>query len=368
MGKLYKFSLLETVRNKSEMFWPLVFPLILATLFYFTFGLNTVMEMSPVAAAVVKGGNTFFETFLDQMDGTALTLQEMEEEEALKALRDGTIEGIFYSGAQPSLEVAGVQMNESILETLLNTYLQNQRLMEEIGSSNPLKIPRALKAVSEYQSYVEPVSTGGNTLDDGVAYFFALIGMACLFGAFSGMTAAGNLRADQSALASRRSIVPVSRMKMVLSEMLAVFTVQFANICILLLYLHFGLHISLGQKWPLLIPVCILGSMTGVSYGIFIGCQRMKEGIKVGLLVGSSLLMSFLAGLMMGNMKDIVERHMPILNRINPAALISDAFYSISVYENPARYRMSLLILAVITVTLTCVSFVKLGRERYDSL
>lgn len=368
MGKLYKFSLLETVRNKMEMFWPLVFPLILATLFYFTFGLSTVTKMSPVPSAVVKEGNTYFETFLEEMDGAALTLQEMGEEEAREALRGGTVEGIFYSSAQLSLEVAGSQMNESILEMILDTYLQNQRLMEEIGKSNPLKIPQALKAVSGYQSYVEPVGTGGNTLDDGVAYFFALIGMACLFGSFSGMTAAANLRADQSALAARRSIVPVSRMKLVVSEMLAVFTVQFANICILLLYLHFGLHISFGEKWPLLIPVCILGSMTGVSYGIFIGCQRLKEGIKTGVLVGSSLLMSFLAGLMMGNMKDIVEHHIPILNRINPAALISDAFYSISVYENPARYRMNLLILAMITVILTCVSFVKLGRERYDSL
>lgn len=368
MGKLYKFSLLETVRNKTEMFWPLVFPLILATLFYFTFGLNTDTEMSPVAAAVVKGGNTFFETFLEQMDGTALTLQEMEEEEALEALRDGNIEGIFYSGVQPSLKVAGTEINESILGMLLNTYLQSQRLIEEIGKSDLLKLPQAMGAISDYQSYVEPVSTGGNTLDDGIAYFFALIGMACLFGAFNGMTAASNLRADQSALAARRSIVPVSRMKLVVSEMLAVFTVQFFNICVLLLYLHFGLHISFGQKWPLLIPVCILGSMTGVSFGIFIGCQKMKEGIKTGILVGGSLLMSFLAGLMMGDMKDIIERHMPILNRINPAALISNAFYSISVYENPVRYGVNLLLLAAITAALTCVSFMKLGRERYDSI
>lgn len=87
-----------------------------------------------------------------------------------------------------------------------------------------------------------------------------------------------------------------------------------------------------------------------------------------GLLVGSSLLMSFLAGLMFGNMKDIIAHYAPILNKVNPAALISDAFYSISVYENPARYLENLLLLALITAALTGVSFIQLGRDRYDSL
>lgn len=94
----------------------------------------------------------------------------------------------------------------------------------------------------------------------------------------------------------------------------------------------------------------------------------MGEGAKTGLLVGSSLLMSFLAGMMMGNMKDIIEHVCPIVNRLNPAALISDAFYSISIYENPARYGRSLILLAVFTAVLVLASFGKLRRERYDSL
>ena len=192
--------------------------------------------------------------------------------------------------------------------------------------------------------------------------------MACLFGAFPGVTAAMQLRADQSALAARRSIVPLHRLHMVISEMLSVFAVQFINICLLLLYMRFVLHISFGPKWPMLLPICILGSMTGVAYGIFIGSLRMGEGAKTGLLVGSSLLMSFLAGMMMGNMKDIIEHVCPIVNRLNPAALISDAFYSISIYENPARYGRSLILLAVFTAVLVLASFGKLRRERYDSL
>ena len=39
-----------------------------------------------------------------------------------------------------------------------------------------------------------------------------------------------------------------------------------------------------------------------------------------------SMVCSFLSGLMNNTMKDLVEKNMPVINRINPAALISDAF------------------------------------------
>lgn len=368
MGRLYKFNLLQTIRDKGELFWPLLFPLIMGTLFYLSFGNSTEEQMDAIPVAVVKEGNQYFETFLEELDGDTLVLSEMEEDEAKEALKEGKIEGIFYSRKIPSLRVAGMQINESILESLLGTYVQNQQMMEEIGKNNPLKIISAVDAVSDYKDFVQRTDVSGKSLEGNMDFFFALIGMACMFGCFMGMKMAMELRADQSALAARRTIVPASRLSMVVSGMLSVFTVQFANICILLLYLHFALGISFGTQWPLLIPVCVLGSTAGVAYGIFIGCLRFSEGIKTALLVVGSLLMSFLSGLMLGGMRYIVERYCPIVNRINPVALISDAFYSVSIYNNPSRYRMNLLILAAITVALVLVSFLKLRRERYDSL
>ncbi len=368
MKHLYKYNLLQILRRWDDLFWALIFPIIMATLFYATFGSSTIDNMKAIPVACVHGENIAFETFLNEMDGEMLDAEWMEEEEAQKALETGKIDGIFFAKAEPSLTVSSAQMNESILGTLLQTYLQNQKLMGDIKDAHPLGLLGAIGSLTDYKELVEPVSTGGRTMDSSITYFFALIGMACLFGAFPGVTAAMQLRADQSALAARRSIVPLHRLHMVISEMLSVFAVQFVNICLLLLYMRFVLHISFGPKWPLLLPICIMGSMTGVAYGIFIGSLRMGEGAKTGLLVGSSLLMSFLAGMMMGNMKDIIEHVCPIVNRLNPAALISDAFYSISIYENPARYGRSLIILAVFTAVLVLASFGKLRRERYDSL
>ena len=367
MWHLYKFNLMQCVRRKEEFFWSLIFPLILATLFFVSFYHNPKEQMKPVPVAAVGSENPAFAVFLEELDQEVLEVRPMDETKAEKALQKGEVKGIFYNKKEPELTVAGVQISESILETLLDTFLQNQRMMEQIAREKPLGLPGATAAVSDYRSLTQQVSVGGRTMNNSVTYFFALIGMACLFGAFQGMTSAVCLRADQSALAQRRSITPVSRLTMVLSELLASFTIQFVCIGVLLAYLAL-LGISFGPQWPLLIPVCVLGSMTGISLGIFIGTLHVPEAAKIGILVGGSLLMSFLAGLMFGNMKDIVEHHAPLVNRLNPAALIADAFYSVSVYENMHRYGMNLALLAAITAALTLVSFWKLRRERYDSL
>ena len=366
MAHLYKYNLMQQLREKNAMFWTLLFPIIMGALFYVTFGTSAIEMMKNIPVAAVAGENQNFETFLEEMD--SLEVQIMTDEEAKAALEKGKIKGIFYCDQEPSLTVAGTQIDESILEVLLKAYTENQQMMMEIGESNPLGLVAAIPAMNDYRDMVIHTSVSGNEVKDSLTYFFALIAMACMFGSLSGLLAASSLRADQSALAARQSVVPVHRMSAVVSQMLSCFTIQFANICILLLYLHFVLQISFGERWILLLPVCALGCMAGVAFGIFVGSQRLKEGIKIGILVGGTLFMSFLSGLMFGNMKDVVEHHIPILNRINPAALIADAFYSISIYENMARYRRNLLLLAAITAVLVFVSYKKLRRERYDSI
>lgn len=72
---------------------------------------------------------------------------------------------------------------------------------------------------------------------------------------------------------------------------------------------------------------------------------------------------------MNSNMKDLVEKHAPIINRINPAALISDAFYCINVYNDTAPgYYRNLVTLAVMSAAFVMASFLLIRRNRYDSI
>ena len=90
--------------------------------------------------------------------------------------------------------------------------------------------------------------------------------------------------------------------------------------------------------------------------------------MKIGIMVGVSMIMSFMAGLMNGNMKNVIDRSFPVLNRINPAALISDAMYCINVYDSPERYFRDMMLLGGLCVLMAAGTFMIIRRKRYDSI
>ena len=103
--------------------------------------------------------------------------------------------------------------------------------------------------------------------------------------------------------------------------------------------------------------------------GIFVGSLgKVGEGIRIGILLGISMSLSFLAGLMDASVKDAVEQHAPVLSRVNPAALISDALYCINVYDAPERFADNMVILIIMSALMVGGAFLIVRRERYGSI
>ena len=69
MLHLLKYSFLSKIRNFNIIFWPLVFPLVLGTFFYFAFGNINEADFQTVPVAVVKedSADPFFMTYLDEV-------------------------------------------------------------------------------------------------------------------------------------------------------------------------------------------------------------------------------------------------------------------------------------------------------------
>ncbi len=59
---------------------------------------------------------------------------------------------------------------------------------------------------------------------------------------------------------------------------------------------------------------------------------------------------------------------MPLFNRINPAALISDALYYLNIYNDPAALRLRLILLFAFAAVMTLLAFLSLRRTRYESI
>ena len=355
MLHLIKYNIQIKIKDFNVIFWPLFFPLILATLFYFAFGQIEEADFETVPAAIVieSDADQVFIEFLEGIEkgeDHLICTTQMTEAQATDALENHKVSGIFYIKETPSLTVSGNGLGESILQSLLESYQNGKHTLETIAASHPEGMEAAILQMSDYSEMVQQISLGGKTTDGNAQFFYALIAMACLYGAFIGFGAAITLQAN-------------------LTEMLASFLLQFFNVLILLVYLRYILHLDFEGRLPDMLFVSLIGSMIGVSMGIFIGSLgHLGEGIKIGILLGISMTCSFLAGLMNNTMKNIVEQHAPLINRINPAALISDAFYCINVYDDRSRYITNLIILSIMCVILIIASFCLVRRERYDSI
>lgn len=375
MGHLIKYRFIQTIRQYSIMFWALAFPIILGTFFYMSFGSGDMgedMETIPVAvvnADTESANGAAFARFLETLDGETIEIHEMNEEKALKQLRADEVTGIYYVEKKPSLTVAGSEINQSILKALMDSYNKNAAMIENIAEKHPKKLPEALEAMQDWRETTQEVTVGGRTTDPNISYFFALIAFTCLSGAYLGVQSSIDGQANLSALGARRSITPTNKMKIVLTDMIVLFTIHFINVLLITGFVRFVLGMDLGASAGGILLVDLFGSVIGVSLGIMLGSvSRMAMGMKMGLCVAMTLFPSFLAGLMFGAMKDIIEHHAPIINRINPAAVLSDAFYCLGVYSDTGRLVRNLAILGGMSFVFVMIAFLAVRRERYDSI
>ena len=374
MLHLMKYQVKQTVREVSIMFWALVFPIILGIFFYVSFGngdMGENMEMLPVA--VVETENTDSEEpfleYLDHLDGDVIEVKVMKEKKAIKALEEDEVEGIFYAGEEPELTVAKSEIEQSILKSLLDTYQKNAKMIMTVAEHHPEKLNEAMDELDDWRETTEEVSVGGRTMNPNITYFFALIAYACLSGAFLGVKGCCDSQANLSPLGARQCITPTHKMRMLLSVFLVLFGIHFVNIMVLTAFIRFVLGIDLGGNPGGIILVNLMGSMIGVSAGILLGSvSRLSFGVKMGFTVMVTLVPGFFAGLMFGDMKNILERHAPIVNRLNPAAVLSDSYYCMAVFNDAARMSRNLLTLFLMSAGFVLVAFLVTRRERYDSI
>lgn len=110
MLHLIKYNILVKFRNFNMTFWPLVFPLILGTFFFFAFGNLNDADFETVQVAMVQesDNNPLFRFYIEQVeksDSGLLNIREMDENTALTALKNKEISGIYYNKMTPSLTV-----------------------------------------------------------------------------------------------------------------------------------------------------------------------------------------------------------------------------------------------------------------------
>ncbi len=357
----------------------MLFPVLLSTLFKFAFGSTSdILEnfkTIPVGVAVIQESpeNEQFLSLIETVEfsegNSMFSIKTRDLDSSKKMLEEEQIDGILILDSDISVMFAKSSINQSIIRQFVNRYIQSARIITDIASVSPQNMQNAIYFLNDTSKYLVDVSVGGERSDPMLQYFYTLIAMACLYGSFLGLDNSRSIQANLSALGARRHVTPTNRKLLIIADTLAAYLIHFLSIVLLYLYVRFILHIPIGTNIGPFLLVCLFGSVIGVSIGQFIGAAAKKsDNLKLALILGFSMMSSLLSGLMFAEIKYIIEKTIPIINRINPATLISDAFYSLSVYSDYGRFSTSLITLALMSALLILLSYFSINRGKYASI
>lgn len=371
----FKYSLKNAFRQKEFLFWILAFPIILGTFFYVAF--NSMYEkesmFNKIPVAIVENTeNTAFKEVIKELssgEDAMFDSKFTDSQTALDMLKTNDISGIINVDSELSLTVSNDGIKQTIIKSFLDQYQIRESIITDTVNNNPQNLQSVIDAMSQEINCNESLSLSNGNMDTYIQYFYNLIAMAAFFGSISGLYIAINNQGNLSAIAARKCISPTNKLTSITASLLANFVAQVVCVSIGITYILFILKVDMGDKIPMVYLSGAVGSLTGVTMGFFIGSfGRLNQNVKMAISMSVTMLSCFLSGLMIGNMKSVIEMYVPIVNRINPAALISDLFYCLNIYNDYRRYTEKFVTLLILSVVFTIGGFLLTRRKKYASL
>jgi len=376
----FKYSFRTLFKNKMLIFWTFLFPIILGTLFSFAFSDIEKNEMLDVISIALVGEDSFMkDAFFSLSEGEEklFAISDVSLEEAQELLSKGEITGYVELSFSPHVVVASSGINETVLKTVTETIMEETSIFQTLLGSELSQpdfdgnIERVLSVVQEkvLNATVSIRDESPEKLSYTMIEFYTLIAMTCLYGGILTMTCLQKNLANMSSLGKRVSVTPLKKSSLIFSSVCASFLTQLIGLLLLFLYTIFVLHVDYGSKFFSVFLLSLIGSFAGLAMGCVVSVWiRGSENTKLGVLLAVIMLGCFFSGMMGITMKYVIDTHVPILNILNPASMITDGFYALYYYETNTRFLFDVGSLLVFSIFLLLVSMSGLRRQCYDSI
>ena len=117
------------------------------------------------------------------------------------------------------------------------------------------------------------------------------------------------------------------------------------------------------------LAVLLIANIFGATYGIFIGSLPFgDENGKTMFCIFSSLGLAFLSGMMSPAVKLGIDKHIPLLNKINPIGLLTDNLYNVNILQEYNLLHLFGIVFIGATSLFLIAIFVNARKVQYDSL
>ncbi len=335
-------------RDKSFIFWCLIYPIIMAIFFYTAFSGIMNIEFNNIEVGIEEENP--MRSVFESID--ILNVNIISEEDRVDKLSNGDIEGFIDSNLNLSVRKSGI--NQTIIKEIL----------DQIKQMGNLNVP--FERFDFETNYIIDRNQKANSI---IILFYSLIGMVSVYGVFPGIEIATIIQANLSNVAKRMNISPLRKSEFLFSGIIISIFLNLASNTLLLLFVHYVLKIKLLTNIGPSILLIFMGNLFGISFGILVGVSnKLKLNAKIILSIATTLVLSFFAGMMNPDIKVMVDKNLPIIGKLNPISIITNNLYRINLLGNTDGLNIGIYTLLGWIIVLNLISYGFLRRKTYDSI
>lgn len=388
----FKYAFKTLFKNRMLIFWTFAFPIILGTLFNMAFSnIENSEKLDIINIAIINNDDfenneafkTSFEELSDENNEDRLfNTQYTTEEKAKELLDNDEIVGYMkLKEDKPILTFATSGINETIFKYVTEEIEQTSDIIKNLSETETQKQITSGNYNINYEEIYNKVielakedkvklkNISNSNLSYTMIEFYTLIAMTCLYGGMLSMVSINQTLANMSNKGKRIAVSPTKKGTIILSSLLASYIAQLIGLAILFVYTLFVLKVDYGDNTSLIILLAMIGSFAGLTLGTFVGTLfKTNENAKTGILIALTMFWCYLSGMMGITMKYVVDKNVPIINKINSASMITDGLYSLYYYDTFDRYWFNIISLLIFAFVLMLISFFSLRRQKYDSI
>lgn len=335
-------------RDIGFTFWGLLYPIILAGIFYIAFSGITNMQLETINIGIEKENSVI--SILKDIE--IFNLIEISEEDITKSLQSKEIDGYIKYDLTLIVDESG--LNQTVIKGVLD------QIKQTIALNEPME---------NFDFEVDYLS-GKNQMANGILIvFYSLIAMVSTYGVFPGIETTNIAQANLTNIGARINITPIKKSTLLISGIIVGLSINVFSNILLLIFLNFVLKLDLIKNiWYSSIFI-LLGNLFGISLGLFIGSSnKQKPGVKVMISITTTLFLSFLSGMMSPDIKILIDKNVPIIGKINPISIVTNSLYRINLLENTKNLSQGMILLTTYSIILMGVSYLFLRRSQYDSI
>ncbi len=380
----FLYSLKVLFRNKPLMFWSFAFPIVLGLLFNLAFkDIEKNESFSSFDIAIVNSeeylNNPIYKeayTSLSEGDDKLFDINYVSKEEADVLLEDKEIVGYLEFSESVSITINQNGINETILKFVVDEIEGNKEMINSLIQKRleNNKYSEIELIIGEIKSKVLNTSVSlKDQTKDNISYtmieYYTLIAMTALYGGTIAIYITNLKLANMGSIGKRTAVTAIKKSSLLLSSLLASYLIQILELALLFLFTIFVLSVDYGNNLLYIIILALIGSFAGLTLGVAIATLiRASENTKTGILIAVTMFGCFLSGMMGITMKYVVDTYAPLVNLVNPAALITDGFYNLYYYGLNDNFILDLILLLVFSAVMLLISYRGLRRQKYDSI